>query len=210
MAKYQTIHSPFQGRVGNVIGSSWKGIPYMKANNDRSNKRPSPAQLIERAKFRLLIRFVSSMGKLLMLTFKNSAIHMTGTNSAYSYNRIAITGEYPGFSLDYTKVLISKGELLNAGDPSAAPAGNGLVQFSWTDNSGMAMANADDRSILVIHCPLLTQTAFTTAWPVRSSGVAVLNVSNFMGKQVQTWISFISAGGEVATSIYTGELTIGQ
>jgi len=88
-------------------------------------------------------------------------------------------------------------------------AAAGIVQFNWTDNSGNTFANADDNAILVVYCPELTQSVYTKTGPERNAATAELNVSNFIGKTVQTWLSFISADGSTyATSIFTGEVIV--
>lgn len=211
MGKYEKgILGGFHGKVGTVIGSSWKGIDYMKSKGRKSSKPPSPAQLEQQAKFSLVVRFVTTLGKLLMTSFKDSAIKMTGINSAFAYiYENAVTGSYPAFSLDHSKVLISKGQLHNAANPVAAASGTGGVKYSWTDNSGMAMSNATDRSILVLYCPELNQSLYTTAGAERSAATATIEAGNFTGKVVETWIGFINAEGTaVATSIYTGQVTV--
>jgi len=211
MGKYQKgILGGFQGTVGTVVGSSWKGIDYMKSKSRRSKKAPTPAQLEQQVKFTLLARFVSSIGSLLMTSFKDSAIEMTGTNSAFKYNfDHAITGSYPAFALDYSQVLVSKGQLLSASNPVAVAAGSGQVKMTWDDNSGTAMANAGDKCIAVVYCPELKRAVYTTAGNARSTGVFTLDAGIFTGKTVETWLAFISAdGADVATSVYTGQLAV--
>ena len=211
MGKYQKgILGGFNGTIGTVVGATWKGIDYMKSRNRKSGKARTQAQLEQQARFGLVTRFVSTMGKLLMFTFKDSAVKMTGINSAFAYNyEQGLVGAYPTFSLNYSKVLVSKGQLLNAGNPVATANGNGNLKFDWLDNSGAAMANADDRCIVVIHCPELNQTIYNTEAALRSAGTASIAVSNFAGKQVETWVSFASAdGSQTATSIYTGSVTV--
>src|ERR1700733_12506483 len=108
MAKYiDGILGQFRGSAGPVVGSTWKGINYFKAKQRKSKKPRSKAQLEQQAKFTMLIRFLSSMGKLLVVGFKDSAIKMTGINSAYAYNyQHALVGDYPDYSLNYSKVLV--------------------------------------------------------------------------------------------------------
>ncbi len=53
------------------------------------------------------------------------------------------------------------------------------------------------------------QTIYTTNGGARNAGAGSLNVSNMAGQTVQTYIGFISEDGkDVATSIYTGELSL--
>lgn len=200
----------FRGKVGTVIGSTWKGIEYMKSRNSKRSKPATQAQLEQQARFSLLIKFVSTISKLLMISFKNSAIKMTGTNSAFAYNfENAIIGIYPAFSLDYANVLVSKGQLHNASNLAASAAGSGQVKVDWIDNSGTAMANADDKSIIVVYCPELNRAVYTLNGAARNAGTASINAGNFAGQTVETWVGFISANGvEVATSVYTGQLVV--
>lgn len=200
----------FRGKIGTVVGSKWKGIEYMKSKMGKRTKAASPAQLEQQAKFAMLIRFVTSIGKLLMKTFGGFAVNKTGTNSAFAYNfENAIIGIYPDFSLDYAKVLISKGQLHNANNVTATAAGGGIVQFNWIDNSGVAMANATDRSVLVAYCPELKRAVYIENGAARNAGTSTLNAGIFTGKTVETWVGFISADGtEVATSVYTGPVIV--
>lgn len=211
MARYERgVLGSFNGSVGTVTGAKWKGIEYMKIKRGKSTKPPTERQIEHRAKFGLIIHFLASMGKLLMVTFRDSAIQMTGVNSAFKYlYDNAVTGVYPAYAIDFSKVLISQGQLLNAGNPAAGASGNGGVKITWTDNSGTAMANPDDKLVVAVHCPELKRTIYTLKGAPRSDGSFNLDVSPFTGKVVETWVAFISADArEVATSVYTGQVTV--
>ena len=211
MGKYQKgILGSFQGKVGTVVGSTWKGMEIMKSKNKKSTKPPTQKQLVQRVKFAFLENFLSPIAELLKLTFKDTAINMTEINSAFKYNfKNAITGVYPAFLLDYTKVLVSKGQLLNAINPTATAAGGGIVKVTWTDNSGIAMANATDKCIIVVYCADLKQFVHNDGGAARNAGADSINAGNFTGKTVETWVAFITADHkEVATSIFTGQLIV--
>ena len=209
MGTYQTgVLSKFSGAIGPVVGATWKGKTYMRMRPRKSNIPRSQAQLEQQARFSLLQGFLLSMREVVMLGFKDSAIQMTGINSAFAYNyKHAITGAFPVFALNYSKVLVSAGQLLIAADTVAEAAGNGRIRFSWTDNSGMAMANANDKCMIVVYCPEQKRSMYTTAGAERSVGSYTIDAGIFAGKTTETWLAFISADGlDVATSIYTGLL----
>ncbi len=211
MGKYQSgLLGDFQGGVGPVVGATWKGISYMRGRQRKSTKPRSQAQLQQQAKFSLLQTFLLSIRGVVMLGFNNGAIRMTGINAAYAYNyKHAITGDYPSFALNYGKVLVSAGQLLSATDMLVTTAGKGILNFTWTDNSAMAMANANDRSMIVVHCPELNESAYITSGAERSKGNHEINVGIYLGKAVETWLAFVSADGtDVATSVYTGQLVV--
>ena len=45
------IYGSFEGKVGTVVGSSWKGIPYIKSAYKQRTKKVSEKELANRNKF---------------------------------------------------------------------------------------------------------------------------------------------------------------
>jgi len=103
----------FSGTVGTVVGSTWRGIEYMRSRPTFPKDRQfTPAQVDQQLKFGLVTRFTQTIADLLNLTYKHYADRQTGRNSAVSYLlQHAVTGSSPGFQLDYAKVLVSRGPL---------------------------------------------------------------------------------------------------
>ena len=201
----------FSGNVGPVVGSSWKGINYMKSLPTKKSKSSTVAQIEQQLKFSLIIHFLQTMTGLLELTFKNYANEMTEFNAAFSYNiKEAVGGKSPDFEVDYEKALISRGSLPNGGAPSAAAGTGSNVVFTWTDNSGTGDALATDKTIIVAYCKDLDATFYTTGNTTRDAGTETLDLASFSGKDVETWIAFINAGDtEASNSLYTGKITVG-
>ena len=200
----------FSGKVGNVVGASWKGIDYMRSMASRRSFTATQKQKEQQLKFALIARFQQPMANLLAISFQSYAVKMTGGNSAMGYNlRNGISGVYPDFAIDFSKILVSRGAMPNALNPVVAAAAAGIVNFTWVNNAGVGKAQDSDLSILVAHCPEMQQSIYTDAGPDRSAEAGALDLSAFSGKQVQTWIGFISeTGREAATSIFTGKITV--
>lgn len=210
MGKYEKgILGSFSGKVGTVVGGSWRGIDYMRSKGRKSSKAATEQQLIQQAKFKVVTQFVHRLGKLCMISFKNTPA-MTGINEAFRYNyENALTGTYPAFALDYSQALVSRGDLQNGLLPTATAAGSGAINFAWQDNSGDTLAHADDKAVLVVYCPENKQAIWQIATATRSDAAATLAAGNLVGKTVQSWISFVSKNGnEFASSIFTGELIV--
>ena len=211
MGKFKDASSgALSGLVGTVIFSSWREMAYVKHKGIRSKKPPSEKQLQHQAKVGMISTFVYSMRDLLDKTFINFAIQKTGTNAAFSYNfKNAVAGDHLPYSINYSLVLVSRGDLPNATEPVAAAMGNGEVKFSWTDNSGTGQAKATDKCIGVIHCPELRSSIFSNGTDTRKAGSTLLPVPQWAGKVVETWLVFLSQNDtEVANSVYTGQLTV--
>lgn len=209
MGKYEVgVLGNFDGKIGTVVGARWKGIEYMRHKGRKSKKPRSEAQLDHQAKFGCVAKFINRFDILLMTCYPDTP-KQTGINQAFAQVYAdAVVGAYPTYGLDYSKIAMSKGDLHNANQPVAAAAGGGIIKFSWNDNTDGLMARAEDRSVLIVYCPELNQANYTLTGPRRSEGSATLNVMNFAGKEVQTWITFLSAKGMPATSIYTGQLIV--
>jgi len=204
------ILGPISGTVGTVIGGSWKGISYLRSQPTSRRTSFSVKQLEQQAKFALVIKFLQSMTALLTVSFRDYAVQMSGFNNAMRYTLLnAIAGSYPIFDIAYNQALVSRGDLPNASGPTAVSTVSGIVTYQWQDNSGMGKAQPTDLSILVVYCPGRNQCIYTTAGAMRSTGGDAILVPSFSGLEVQTYIGFISADGKsIASSIYTGQLTV--
>lgn len=203
----------FSGKVGNVVGSSWRGIDYIRSLPKPSKKEPTQRQLDQRARFGLVVQFLHPIKFLLNLGFAGKARgkSLTGYNLSVAYAlRHAITGTFPAYSLDYSKVLISRGDLQGAWDLTMASAAAGSIDFTWTDNSGSGLASPTDRAVLVVYNPVKDRYIFTTEGAARSAGGQNLPVpADFSGDEVHVFIAFVSEDGKAfSSSIYGGTVTV--
>jgi hypothetical protein len=212
MATYDKgILGSVSGKIGTVVGGTWKGIDYLRSKGRRKrNAVPTEKQKVHRAKFSFVAKFIQSMSGLPEMTFKHYTKEMTASNFLFSYTMDKVLkGAYPDFSLDYQLAIVAKGSLPNGINPAAVKNGIGQVQFNWSDNSGNGIAKPDDKAILVVYCEDLNQCQYKIPGADRQAGTDTLNVSAFSGKLVQTWLSFISADGDdTATSIFTGAVNV--
>ena len=200
----------FSGTVGTVVGGNWKGIDYMRSQSAKRSGSFTQAQLQQQARFALVVKFVQTMTAFVAISFRDFAVQMTGFNNAVSYNlKNAVTGVYPDYSLAYNLTLVSRGDLPNGLGPSAVAAAGSNIVFSWTDNTGVGRAKATDLAMLLVYCPAMNLSIYTTGSAVRSAATDTLNVSTFSGEKVETYIAFISADGkDIASSIYTGQIVV--
>ena len=96
-------------------------------------------------------RFLRPANSLLNVTFAHLAVRMSAFNKAFSYNiKNAITGVAPNLAINYTMALISRGDLPNADSPAVTSTSTGLLQFTWTDNSGKGKAKGTDKAFVAV------------------------------------------------------------
>jgi hypothetical protein len=211
MATYNKgILGEFSGKVGPVVGGNWNGVPYIRSlPTIKKNRQFSEEQDIQRVKFSVAANFLKALKPLLMTTFKDGN-KMTGHNSALSYTlKNAVVGVYPDISIDYALALVARGTLPNAITPAAVAADPAKIRFSWTDNTGIGSAKPTDKVILVAYHAASNTPVYTMGAALRSDGVAQLDLPGMSGKEVETWVAFISEKGkDVSSSVYTGRITV--
>jgi hypothetical protein len=215
MAKYKSgVLGNFSGKVGNVVGSFWRGIPYMRSLPDYVHNPNTPAQQTQREKFSLTMAFLQKIRPVVDAGFISGKTHQTRLNSAASYNiRKAAKGTAPDVEIDFEAVMVSKGTLVPALEATAASGNPGEVSFTWADNSGIDNARADDQVLLVLYNASRDRAIYHTEnGPLREDASFVMDVpAAYAGDKAEAYIGFVSADGSIgADSVYLGSLTLAE
>ena len=108
----QGILGGFNGKVGTVIGSSWKGITYMKGRAQHVKNPRTAGQIYQRNAMKAIALALRPIASILSITFKNSAQKMSGYNKAVSINykeAVENVGGVP--TVNYSKLILSKGNI---------------------------------------------------------------------------------------------------
>ncbi len=207
----QGVLGGFSGKVGTVIGGTWKGISYMRGIAASVSNPQTAGQLAQRQKFSVTMGFLQPLSEFLKTGFKNYAVKKTGINAAMGYNiKNAITGAYPNFAIDYPNALVSRGSLPAALNQAAAAGVAGTVTFTWDDNSGEVGASAQDKTLLVVYNPVKHQAVTVNELAERADGTQTVTVpDSWSGDLVQCYMAFINAkGDDVASSRFAGAVTV--
>tara|TARA_R110002051_G_scaffold172001_1_gene242470 strand:- start:199 stop:840 length:642 start_codon:yes stop_codon:yes gene_type:complete len=207
----QGILGGLSGKVGNVIGGSWKGIDYLRIKPSSVANPRTEGQVNQRNKFSATIQFLQPNKDFLKVGYKSFAVKKTEFNAAMSYVLAnAITGTAPNFNVDYSLALLSRGNLsspLNGGvDLSTA----NQVAFDWDDNSTDGNANTTDKSMVLAYNPSKKESIYILDGAIRSATSQVLTLpTSYTGDTVELFMAFISADGKiVSNSVYLGSGTV--
>lgn len=212
MARYKEgILGGFYGSVGNVIGSSWRGVDYMRSRPARVNDAKTPAQLAQRQKFQLILHFLRRVKPMINLGFQSDRPRTTSMNLASSYNlKNAIAGTYPDQQIDFPSLLISRGDL--TGNWSAVAESNdpGEIEFSWPDNSESGSAQPDDKVMILAYDPVRELPVYQVDAAERQDESAALSLPAILeGETVECYLAFVSPDDkEASDSIYLGSVTV--
>ena len=205
----QGILGGFSGKVGNVVGSSWKGISYIRIMPASVANPRTPGQVTQRTKFTAVQEFLQAQKALIAKGFKFLANKQTPMNAAMSYNlRNAVTGVSPDVELDYANALISRGKLLPASGAGVS-VNPGLATVTWTDNGSQGNARIDDVALLTAYSPANKEAVVISSGITRGDGEAAISIpSHFVGDDLEFYLAFEAADGtSVSDSVHVGTAT---
>lgn len=108
----QGILGGFSGQVGTVVGSSWKGIAYMRGRAQHVKNPRTAGQIYSRTAFKAVSAALSPISSMLRLTFAQGSGKMSPYNRAVSENyKKAVVDQDGTPVVDYSKLILSKGTL---------------------------------------------------------------------------------------------------
>ncbi len=197
----------FQGTVGTVVGSSWKGIDYMRSKSHNVTNPRTELQQMQRGKMALTAQTLRPLLGYLRIGFKNEAVRKSAYNAAFSYTiRNAISGNFPDYEIDYSKMLVARGTLESA-ENIAVSAADGAFTFTWDDNSGLFTAKATDIAMPLVWNTTKKLAIYGTNPASRAEGSTTMTVpKSWATDSCVLYLAFVSVDGEkVSDSLYLGE-----
>jgi len=197
------------GRIGNLVYVTYRGKQCVRALPKKRSGKPTKPQLIQRERFRLVTQRLCGFTPLFNIGFQHPRGRMAAYNYAVSYAyKHALTGKFPDFRLDFSKMLFTCGPLAPAYQPKAENMGYESIRFSWQYKNWFP-DKANDRAVLIAVCEEPLLFFFTHAQVPRISEIGFLHTPGMAGKKLHTYIGFTDAfGKKAADSVYTGELTL--
>ena len=206
-------NGPFSGKVGTVVGYMWNDIAVIRAR-PKKRKRPfSDKELNQQARFALMNQFLIPVKNLLNISFAHLAYRMSGFHKGFSYNvKAAILGVRPDLSIDYPRVLLSRGDLSKAESVIVTSPSATTLQFTWIDNTATGKALKTDQLFVAVFIPEKNYWCYKMNVAAREAGSYILDITQFTrdisvfyGKPLQVYIGFLAADGKDASdSMYTG------
>ena len=145
----------WRGQVGGIVGSRQYGQDTWRSMADSVANPNTEAQQTVRAKFTAVTKGVAALGYLYRLGYKMFVGDGKGPRALFSkqLHDDALMGDLQtGFSIDPTKVELSKGALTPAHSIAASvtPATQ-VCTVSWSDNSGVGDAEATDKLCVALY-----------------------------------------------------------
>ena len=206
----QGVLGGFSGKVGTVIGASWKGTAYMRGQATHVKNPRTAAQIAQRTKMEFARNFLQPASEFINLGFKDVAKHQSPLNYAASQMMCdAIYGDYPDYSPIYSKLKWSHGLLTTPVVETVYANYNG-IDFLWQDNSGSGNAKADDISMVVVCNEEKQELKYFMNGYTRSETTTHCEFPNeWVEDHIHVYVTMRSADGKlISNSHYCGEFLL--
>jgi len=197
------------GKIGKLVFYMLNGQPVCRLIGKAG--KPSINQLANRQAMSVTMGLLKPMSEFINVSFKLEA---EGTvknphNLATSYNKkLALTGQYPNIKVDYSKVVLSKGNLEMANNLKLSKAEGG-INLSW--DAGVTTQNGrydDIMMVMLSHPDYELASSFLNAGR-RADGSCFIPLQSewLMNGQMEVYVCFKSANGKlISDSAYAGNL----
>ena len=210
MATYTDgINGKFNGKVGTVIGSSWKGIPYMKSLH---SKRTIPAhkdEQLNRNKFAMAHRWLQPVTDFVRAGYKGYTATVEGFLAAKSYLlKNAFEGEGADMIINPALMKVSYGDLPLAENISAAKTSPNELQVTW-DGSIKSGLHARDQVMILAYDIENGKARFNITGQFRYLGVDTLYIPPAIPERTyHIYAAFVAADrSRQSTSVYLGTIS---
>ena len=198
------IHGHYMGKVGSTIGSSWRGIPYIKSRGLRT-KPATEGELVNRFIFSKTQKWLFPITDFLRVGFKNYTLKSQGVNAAksYLYKNALIKNGFDS-TIDPTLMKVSFGDLALPNEIDVACRENELI-FSW-ETASCDSENQFDQIMLLAYDIEKEDAAMKLNGQFRRVGSDVLDVGTL--KNFVVYAAFVSADRESQSqSVYLGSFS---
>lgn len=200
----------FSGKLGPVVGFNRNGAAFTRRLPHTVHNPRTLGQRSQRSKLSLVIRLLRPLAPLLRLSWKLYAHNQLPFHAATAYTMAnAITGTYPGQTIDPDKVLVSCGNLTPASGV-AANLTDGKIQFTWENNSGIGNARQTDKAIVAVINLGKGEAVTGAEGAERSAETYTIAIpAGWTGDEIDVYLGFISKDGkEASNSTYVGCVTV--
>jgi len=212
MATYTNgINGTFKGKVGTVIGSSWKGIPYIKSIPDKRTIPAHEKEQLNRNKFAMAHWWLKPVKDFVRAGFKGYSERVEGFIAAKSWLlKNAFEGAGEQMVINPALVKVSYGDLHLPTNITAHKTAADQLQITW-DVSALKNDKYDQAMILAYDIEHSVAVHNTTG-QFRHVGSDTLYIPPTISEMTyHIYIAFVTADrSRQSDSMYLGTITLGN
>lgn len=198
----------FSGKVGSVIGSSWKEVEYIRGLPNFRTSAPKANEVKNRKRFALTQDWLMELREFFTLGLMSYSGRMTAYNAVLSLNKNAIHFDGEKLSIDYPSLILSHGNLPMVENP-VLTLSPGVINLKWEVRKAK-YARDDDEVLFTCYSAAIKRAFFSCGQIYRSSLRLEMEVpGDFAGKTVEVYFAFCSRDRKRASmSRYLGQHTL--
>jgi hypothetical protein len=212
MARYTNgINGTFQGKVGKVVGATWRGIPYMRSLPEKRTSPPTKKEKINREKWALSQLWLQPVLDFVREGFKGFSATSQGFVAAKSYllkNAIEVINAK--IAINPALVKVSFGTLPLPENITANKIAKDIIQFTWDNTITGKEAHPSDQVMLLAYDIEHGEANYKTTGQLRSTGSDTLQVVAGTKKRTfHLYAAFVAYDrSRQSDSIYLGQIKI--
>ena len=203
-----SIYGPVSGKLGPVIGATWKGQPYLRIRPRKRGKKRGVKEKQNQNKFSQAHYWLQPMLPFVRIGFQRYSPTVEGFNAAKSFClKHAFTGEAAEQKIDPSRVQLSYGNLPLPSTIEMKRSGDYSLEFSWDKKSDGG--NNYDQAMLVAYDFETGQKAMQLTGQFRLSGADKLELPQIKKQNYHVYIAFIAHDrSRQSMSLYLGKISM--
>lgn len=196
----QGILGGISGKIGNLVGSSWKGIPVIKTKPlSVANPRTS-GQIAQRTKMSNVVFFAQSiLASVIKPLWDRFSSQASGYNDFVSRNIALFADSFPS---PWNSLVISKGKM-TAVTPASVESGSAAnkIDVIWPTTLPDSLSLATDLAYVVVIVPDQDLIGVSSGLTPRSVGVSSIEFAEAItaGATMYAYLAFKRVDGTVVT-----------
>jgi len=207
MAKFKSsTFGKISGKHGDVVAVTMKdGTCYFRTYIIPPNPNTAKQQS-QRGIFGFVVKELNCMRKLFTVTFGGQY----GINKAVSLAmKTCVTGEFPDFRIDYSRLQIAVGNLLVSSFHNIEKITDTLFRLNWNYDE-LGVENPNDEITIVLLDNTRKQVIHLQNIAMRSSKLVDFSMpDSWLGSEIHTWMYFSTTNNtHFSESKYLGLITV--
>lgn len=211
MGRFKKIGSvgQIQGKVGDVVCATWKGIPYVRSLPQKRKSSLTEKEVANRLKWSMAHAWLKPVTKFVREGFKNYTSTVEGFIAAKSYIlKNAFEGEAPDYSINPALMKVSIGNLPLPEQITATLIDDFVIQFTWSTEN-IAISNRYDQVMLLAYDIDHQEASHKLLGQFRTAGADTLQLRLFEDRVYQLYIAFVAADRSAQSdSVYLGAISV--
>jgi hypothetical protein len=194
MAKFnEGIHGPFHGKVGKVVGATWKGIAYMRSAPKPRTTPPGKMEMANRKKWALSQSWLQPITQFVQIGWKGYSQKSEGFIAAKSYllkNAFEVVAD--DVVINPALAKLSSGDLPLPAAINVSQPQKRVVQFTWDTNFDNEKAHGGDQILMLAYNVEEQEAEYNLVGHTRKTGSDILELRGNTPGRYHIYAAFIA------------------